>query len=155
MRVDTIFKIKKLEVPSSKAQGVLLASSFHMTSLTLFCSMKWCSWKRKNAWKMKMEPYLKIFDLIKQSTNFICKNLDNSLRIKKNQRELKNWTFLAWKEKVKSCWKKQDHIYCNFGLKSRAGQSWALSVFFNFFNNKKWLFTFFIKLIWLGVGILN
>ena len=30
------------------------------------------------------------------------------------------------------------------------GQSWALSVFFNFFNNKKWIFTFFIKLIWLG-----
>ena len=32
-------------------------------------------------------------------------------------------------------------------------QSWALSVlFFNFFNNKKWFFAFFIKLIWLGVG---
>ena len=26
-------------------------------------------------------------------------------------------------------------------------QSWALSVFFNFFNNKKWFFAFFIKLI--------
>ena len=34
-------------------------------------------------------------------------------------------------------------------------QSWALSVFFNFFNNKKWCFAFFIKLIWLGVGFLN
>ena len=34
-------------------------------------------------------------------------------------------------------------------------QSWALSVFFNFFNNKKWFFAFFIKLIWLGVGFLN
>ena len=26
-------------------------------------------------------------------------------------------------------------------------QSWALEVFFNFFNNKKWFFAFFIKLI--------
>ena len=34
-------------------------------------------------------------------------------------------------------------------------QSWALSVFFNFFNDKKWFVTFFIKLIWLGVGFLN
>ena len=34
-------------------------------------------------------------------------------------------------------------------------QSWALSVFFNFFYNKKWVFAFFIKLIWLGVGFLN
>ena len=36
-----------------------------------------------------------------------------------------------------------------------ARQSWALSVFFNFFNNKKWFFAFFIRLIWLGVGFLN
>ena len=35
------------------------------------------------------------------------------------------------------------------------GQSWALSVFFNFFNNKQLFFPFFIKLIWLGVGFLN
>ena len=34
-------------------------------------------------------------------------------------------------------------------------QSWALSVFFHFFNNKKWFFAFFIKLIWLGVCFLN
>ena len=34
-------------------------------------------------------------------------------------------------------------------------QSWALSVFLKFFNNKKWFFAFFIKLIWLGVGFLN
>ena len=34
-------------------------------------------------------------------------------------------------------------------------QSWALEVFFNFFNNKKLFFAFFIKLIWLGVGFLN
>ena len=35
-------------------------------------------------------------------------------------------------------------------------QSWALSVFFIFFNNKKKLFVaFFSKLIWLGVGFLN
>ena len=36
-----------------------------------------------------------------------------------------------------------------------ANQSWVLSVFFNLFNNKKWSFAFFIKLIWLGVGFLN
>ena len=36
------------------------------------------------------------------------------------------------------------------------GQSWALSVFLNFFTNKKLIFfAFFIKLIWLGVGFLN
>ena len=34
-------------------------------------------------------------------------------------------------------------------------QSWALSIFLNFFNNKKWFFAFVIKLIWLGVGFLN
>ena len=34
-------------------------------------------------------------------------------------------------------------------------QSWALPVFFNFFNNKKWFFAFFIKLIWLEEGFLN
>ena len=34
-------------------------------------------------------------------------------------------------------------------------QSWALSVFFNFFNNKNDFFAFFIKLILLGVGFLN
>ena len=34
-------------------------------------------------------------------------------------------------------------------------QSWALSVFLNFFNNKKWFFLFFTKLIWLGVGFFN
>ena len=34
-------------------------------------------------------------------------------------------------------------------------QSWALDVFLNFFNNKKWFFAFFIKLTWLGVGFLN
>ena len=33
-------------------------------------------------------------------------------------------------------------------------QSWALSVFLNFFNTKKW-FCIFIKLIWLGVDFLN
>ena len=33
--------------------------------------------------------------------------------------------------------------------------SWALPVFFNFVNNKKWFFVFVIKLIWLGVGFLN
>ena len=33
-------------------------------------------------------------------------------------------------------------------------QSWALPVFFNFFNNKKLFFAFFIKLIRLGVGFL-
>ena len=27
--------------------------------------------------------------------------------------------------------------------------------FFNFSNNKKWVFAFFIKLIWLGEGFLN
>ena len=36
-----------------------------------------------------------------------------------------------------------------------AQSCWALSVFYNFFNNKKDLFVFFIKLIWLGVGFLN
>ena len=36
-----------------------------------------------------------------------------------------------------------------------SNQSWALSVFLNFFTNKKWFFAFFIKLIWLGVGFLN
>ena len=34
-------------------------------------------------------------------------------------------------------------------------QSWALEVFFSFFNNRKWFFAFFVKLIWLGVGFLN
>ena len=34
-------------------------------------------------------------------------------------------------------------------------QSWALEVFLHFFNNKKLLFAFFIKLIWLRVGFLN
>ena len=29
----------------------------------------------------------------------------------------------------------------------KSGQSWALEVFFNFFNNKKCFFAFFIKLI--------
>ena len=32
-------------------------------------------------------------------------------------------------------------------------QSWALSVFFNLFTNIKWFFSFFIKWIWLGVGL--
>ena len=40
-------------------------------------------------------------------------------------------------------------------IKLRYKQSWALSVFLNFFNNKKWFFAFLIKLIWLGVGFLN
>ena len=34
-------------------------------------------------------------------------------------------------------------------------QSWALSVFFYFFKSKQWIFAFFVKLIWLGVGFLN
>ena len=34
-------------------------------------------------------------------------------------------------------------------------QSWALSVYFNFFTNKKLFSAFLIKLIWLGVGFLN
>ena len=34
-------------------------------------------------------------------------------------------------------------------------QGWALSVFLNFFNNKKLFFAFFIKIIRLGVGFLN
>ena len=34
-------------------------------------------------------------------------------------------------------------------------QGWALSVFFNFFNNNEIFFARFIKLIWLGVGFLN
>ena len=33
-------------------------------------------------------------------------------------------------------------------------QSWALEVFFNFFNNKIWFFARLIKLIWPGVGFL-
>ena len=41
-------------------------------------------------------------------------------------------------------------------LDTTAGkQSWALSIFFIFFNNKKWYLAFFIQLIWLGVGFLN
>ena len=40
-------------------------------------------------------------------------------------------------------------------IKSWNKQSWALSVFFNFFNSKKWFLAFFIKLIWLGVGFFN
>ena len=43
----------------------------------------------------------------------------------------------------------------NFKLQKWKKQSWALEVFLNFFNNKKWSFAFFIKLIWLGVGFLN
>ena len=39
--------------------------------------------------------------------------------------------------------------------RQKCQQSWALSVFLNFFNNKKLFFAFFIKLIWLGVGFLN
>ena len=31
-------------------------------------------------------------------------------------------------------------------------QNWALEEFWNFFNSKKLLFAFCIKLIWLGVG---
>ena len=41
--------------------------------------------------------------------------------------------------------------YC--GIFYRAGPT--LSVFLNFFNNKKWYFAFYIKLLWLGVGFLN
>ena len=44
---------------------------------------------------------------------------------------------------------------CGCVKRVRERQSWALPVFLNFFNNKKWFFAFFIKLIWLGVGILN
>ena len=36
-----------------------------------------------------------------------------------------------------------------------SGQRWTLSVFLNFFNNKKWFFAFFSKFIWLGVGFSN
>ena len=46
--------------------------------------------------------------------------------------------------------------YCDqSACKSLGSQSWALSVFLNFFNNKKLFLAFFIKLIWLGVGFLN
>ena len=34
-------------------------------------------------------------------------------------------------------------------------QSWALSVYFNFFNTKKLSVAFYIKLFWLGVCFLN
>ena len=34
-------------------------------------------------------------------------------------------------------------------------QRWALSLFFNFFTNKKWFLASFIKLIWLGVVFLS
>ena len=42
-----------------------------------------------------------------------------------------------------------------FETLKEVGQSWALEVFFNYFNNKKWLFAFFIKLNWLWVSFLN
>ena len=41
------------------------------------------------------------------------------------------------------------------GVQFTLYQSWALSVFLNFFNNKKLFFAYFIKLIWLEVGFLN
>ena len=34
-------------------------------------------------------------------------------------------------------------------------QSWALLIFLNVFNNKKWFFASFIKYIWFWVGFLN
>ena len=40
-------------------------------------------------------------------------------------------------------------------LQLHSAQSWALPVFFKFFNDKKWFFAFFNKLILLGVGFLN
>ena len=47
-------------------------------------------------------------------------------------------------------------FFCIFYKTMRwSDQSWALSVFFNFFTNKKWVFAFFIKLIWMGVSFLN
>ena len=46
-------------------------------------------------------------------------------------------------------------IWCVFVCVCVWVQSWALSVFLNFFTNKKWFFAFSIKLIWLGVGFLN
>ena len=44
---------------------------------------------------------------------------------------------------------------CSLLTQLSAYQSWALLVFFHFFNNKNWFFSFFIKLIWLWVGFLN
>ena len=37
----------------------------------------------------------------------------------------------------------------------RQVQSWALELFLHFFNNEKWFFAFSIKLICLGMGLLN
>ena len=47
--------------------------------------------------------------------------------------------------------RQEEASVCNF----QGAQRWALEVFFNFLNNKKWLFALFIKVIWLGVGFLN
>ena len=55
-----------------------------------------------------------------------------------------------WTNKVRP---KNQVIIGNWGR--FLSQSWALSVFLNFFNNKKWFLAFFIKLSWLGVGFLN
>ena len=50
------------------------------------------------------------------------------------------------------------HSACAFAIEGESAivsQSWALEVFLSFFNNEKWFFAFFIKLIWPGVGFLN
>ena len=65
-----------------------------------------------------------------------------------------------WKSCCRCCWpfgvgRTRRPLYWAEGISIHTVQRWALSVFFNFFNNKKWFFAFFIKLIWLGVGFLN
>ena len=74
---------------------------------------------------------------------------------------LKNKSFIFI---VRLAWKRHLDQHCRTAGPQKAPtssqwpwklQSWALSVFFHFFTNKKWFFAFFIKLIWLGMGFLN
>ena len=67
---------------------------------------------------------------------------------------------MLMKKKVSSCKfylaTNIQFILCQF--RSGIQISRGLSVFFYFFNNKKWFFAFFYQvnyLIWLGVGFLN
>ena len=73
--------------------------------------------------------------LVPKAHNCECQNLLVPLQTKPEKVNLKlNWRIF---------------IFCAFGTDGLGSylQSWALSVFFNFFDNKKLFFAVFIKLI--------
>ena len=141
----------------------ILCPNVHLDSMGLdfaSCLLTGQLWFQREAWWRRfIEMFLQIFPRSKirfaawrQRMNISYPNVDGWAG---KYRQMENGSLPVWAQTVSCARKKsccQFWPYLVWASSYPTGlpfyQSWALSVFFNFFNNKKWFYCiFFIKLV--------